>query len=112
MEERGTEMHTGAPRRRLAPRGLLHLIAIPVRLHHHIQVIVLLALPCIRLNADAAADADAVRRLLSDASGVGVAAGTAAPEIGLKDQNGRDRDRRSLTGPNGLVLVFFRSADW
>ena len=28
------------------------------------------------------------------------------------DQEGRQRDFQSLTGPNGLVLVFFRSADW
>ena len=61
-----------------------------------------------RLEADSAA----VRTLLSDASDVGLAAGVPAPEIGLKDQNGRERDRSSLSGTNGLVLVFFRSADW
>jgi hypothetical protein len=55
---------------------------------------------------------DAVRKLLSDASDIGLAAGTAAPEFRLKDQYGQERDRGSLTAPNGLVLVFFRSADW
>jgi cytochrome oxidase Cu insertion factor (SCO1/SenC/PrrC family) len=29
-----------------------------------------------------------------------------------KDQNGARRSLDSLRGPNGLVLVFFRSADW
>lgn len=28
------------------------------------------------------------------------------------DQNGTMRTLDSLKGPNGLVLVFFRSADW
>jgi hypothetical protein len=58
------------------------------------------------------ADPAAVRKLLADASGIGLAAGADAPEFRLKDQNGRERDRGSLTAPNGLVLVFFRSADW
>ncbi len=67
-----------------------------------------LLFPPVSSNADTAA----VGKLLSDASGIGLAAGTAAPEFRLKDQNGQERDRRSLTAPNGLVLVFFRSADW
>jgi len=58
------------------------------------------------------ADPASVRKLLSDASDIGLPAGAAAPEIRLKDQNGQERDRSSLTAPNGLVLVFFRSADW
>ncbi|MBK5255221.1 MAG: hypothetical protein JJE39_04240 [Vicinamibacteria bacterium] len=29
-----------------------------------------------------------------------------------KDQNGTMRDLDGLKGPNGVVLVFFRSADW
>jgi hypothetical protein len=58
------------------------------------------------------ADPAAVRKLLSDASAIGLAAGAAAPWFTLKDQNGQEHDRGSLTAPNGLVLVFFRSADW
>jgi hypothetical protein len=64
------------------------------------------------LAADDTNDAVAVRKLLSDASNVGLAVGAAAPEFKLKDQSGRERDFASLTGPQGLVLVFFRSADW
>ena len=56
-------------------------------------------------------DAVAIRKLLSDAD-VGLPVGAAAPEFKLKDQTGRERDFASLTGSNGLVLVFFRSADW
>jgi hypothetical protein len=62
--------------------------------------------------AETKADAIAIRKLLADASSIGLAAGTAAPGFKLKDQNGREQDFGSLTGPNGLVLVFFRSADW
>jgi hypothetical protein len=62
--------------------------------------------------AFADADTAAVRKLLSDASDIGLPAGAAAPEIKLKDQNGQERDHSSLSAPNGLVLVFFRSADW
>ncbi len=46
-------------------------------------------------------------------------AATAGPEIGSKvpsfeaiDQSGEARDFESLTGENGLLLLFFRSADW
>jgi hypothetical protein len=62
--------------------------------------------------AQPAPDSAAIHKLLSDASDIGLAAGVPAPEIKLKDQNGRECDRASLTGPNGLVVVFFRSADW
>jgi hypothetical protein len=35
-----------------------------------------------------------------------------APTFALPDQDGHSRDLRSLNGPKGLMLVFFRSADW
>ena len=47
------------------------------------------------------AEAKAIRKLLVDASDAGPATGTATPEFRLKDQNGRDRDRKSLSGPHG-----------
>jgi len=75
------------------------------------RVLVLLALlftPASFTDADPAT----VHKLLSDASDIGLAAGSAAPEFRLQDQYGQERDRASLTAPNGLVLVFLRSADW
>lgn len=54
----------------------------------------------------------AVERLLADATDVGLKAGAIPPAIQLEDQNGKRRDLASLMGPKGLVLVFFRSADW
>ncbi len=38
--------------------------------------------------------------------------GTVAPEFTATDQNGVARSSKSLMGPAGLMLVFFRSADW
>jgi len=38
--------------------------------------------------------------------------GERLPEFSLPDQTGALRELGSLTGPKGLVLVFFRSADW
>ena len=44
---------------------------------------------------------------------------TTGPEVGAtlpafeaQDQTGAARNLASLTGPKGLMLVFFRSADW
>ena len=43
---------------------------------------------------------------------VGPAAGAATPRFEARDQTGRLRTFEDLKGPNGLVLLFFRSADW
>jgi peroxiredoxin len=34
------------------------------------------------------------------------------PEFTLLDQKGQSRTLASLMGPKGLMLVFYRSADW
>jgi hypothetical protein len=47
-----------------------------------------------------------------DPSTLGPRVGEALPVFRAPDQAGRLRDFASLKGPNGLVLVFFRSADW
>jgi hypothetical protein len=38
--------------------------------------------------------------------------GERVPEFALLDQYGQTRTLDNLTGPNGLLLVFSRSADW
>ena len=50
--------------------------------------------------------------LLLSTVATGPEAGTKVPEFSLSDQNGQTRSLSSLMGPKGLVLVFFRSADW
>ena len=47
-----------------------------------------------------------------DVDGVGPQVGDVAPSFSLTDQTGAARDLASLMGPNGLMLVFSRSADW
>ena len=38
--------------------------------------------------------------------------GHKVPDFTLIDQHGQTRTLNDLTGPNGLLLVFSRSADW
>jgi hypothetical protein len=42
----------------------------------------------------------------------GPAIGETLPAFEAMDQSGRRRGFDDLTGPNGLVLVFYRTADW
>jgi hypothetical protein len=42
----------------------------------------------------------------------GPEAGAKVPDFALPDQSGRSRTLASLTGRNGLLLYFVRSADW
>lgn len=49
---------------------------------------------------------------IQDAAAIGVPAGAKAPGFELADQAGTRRSLSSLMGRRGLVLVFFRSADW
>jgi peroxiredoxin len=50
---------------------------------------------------------------VSAAEDLGPAIGARAPDIGSPpDQTGAPRTLQSLMGQNGLVLSFFRSADW
>ena len=42
----------------------------------------------------------------------GPAVGAPLPAFSAPDQSGRVRAFDDLRGPEGLVLVFFRSADW
>ncbi len=42
----------------------------------------------------------------------GVPKGSKMPAFELPDQNGKPHTLQSILGPNGAMLVFFRSADW
>jgi hypothetical protein len=42
----------------------------------------------------------------------GPAVGSRVADFTAVDQDGRPRSLHSLMGPRGLMLVFFRSADW
>ena len=38
--------------------------------------------------------------------------GQQVPAFSAPDQHGRTQTLKSITGPRGAMLVFFRSADW
>jgi hypothetical protein len=43
---------------------------------------------------------------------LGLAVGQKAPDFAIPDQFGQLQTLETLRGPNGTVLLFFRSADW
>src|SRR5262245_40740016 len=49
---------------------------------------------------------------LPDVQKLGPQVGSRVPDFTLRDQQGQSRTLASLIGPKGLMLVFFRSADW
>ncbi len=57
-------------------------------------------------------DDDAIRISSMEVMSIGLAVGQKAPPFSLRDQAGRVQTLDSLKGPNGTVLLFFRSADW
>ncbi len=62
--------------------------------------------------AFAAATAAAQAPPLPDVDRFGPRVGETAPSFSLVDQHGAAHDLQSLMGPDGLMLVFSRSADW
>jgi hypothetical protein len=42
----------------------------------------------------------------------GPTVGARVPDFQLSDQTGVKRSLQSIMGPKGMMLVFFRSADW
>ncbi len=48
----------------------------------------------------------------NDGATSGLNVGDKIPDFALPDQNGQPRSFRELAGPQGLLLVFSRSADW
>jgi len=56
--------------------------------------------------------AAAAAQALPDVDRFGPQVGDSVPSFSLIDQHGDARDLQSLMGPDGLMLVFSRSADW
>jgi hypothetical protein len=66
----------------------------------------------VSLVAQATAQQSAPQPVLPDVQKLGPQVGTRVPEFTLLDQKGQSRTLASLMGPQGLMLVFYRSADW
>ena len=57
-------------------------------------------------------DAGTIRVASIELMSIGLAVGQKAPAFSVHDQFGHVQTLDSLKGPNGTVLLFFRSADW
>jgi peroxiredoxin len=66
-----------------------------VKLSNHYWLLLLVSFYC--------ASADTVK---------GLQPGVQAPSFSLQDQDGKQQNLSTLTGSKGLLLLFFRSADW
>ncbi len=80
-----------------------------MRLRVAVGVVVSIA---IALSARAALQQASAQPSLPDVQKLGPQAGAKVPDFTLSDQHGQPRSLQSLMGPNGLMLVFSRSADW
>ena len=47
-----------------------------------------------------------------DVAKLGPQVGEHVPDFSLTDQTGKTQTLKSIMGPKGAMLVFFRSADW
>ena len=56
--------------------------------------------------------AAAQSRQAIDVASLGPQIGERVPDFNLPDQSGQVHSLDSIMGPNGVMLVFFRSADW
>ncbi len=52
------------------------------------------------------------QKTASDLDRLGPQVGQRVPDFTLPDQNGKSHTLKSILGPNGAILVFYRSADW
>lgn len=73
-----------------------------------VRILTLTVLLATAVAAAAAAQAPP----LPDVDRFGPQVGETVPTFSLVDQDGAVRDLQSLMGPDGLMLVFSRSADW
>jgi hypothetical protein len=65
------------------------------------------------VTVEGAIDGDTIRvSSLKLLAGIGLPVGEKAPAFSAPDQFGNQQTLDTLKGPNGTVLLFFRSADW
>jgi len=55
---------------------------------------------------------DTIQVVSTELMSIGLAVGQKAPDFSARDEFGRTQSLETLKGPNGTVLLFFRSADW
>ncbi|HWO27858.1 MAG TPA: hypothetical protein VNO32_03580 [Candidatus Acidoferrum sp.] len=55
---------------------------------------------------------DTIQVASTELMSIGLAVGQKAPDFSARDEFGHVQSLETLKGPNGTVLLFFRSADW
>jgi cytochrome oxidase Cu insertion factor (SCO1/SenC/PrrC family) len=77
-------------------------------------IVALLAVVCVAAGAVAAATAQrgSEPATLPDVQKLGPQVGSRVPDFVLADQHGTQRTLASVMGVKGVMLVFYRSADW
>jgi hypothetical protein len=71
-------------------------------MHYVLRILVVAAVAMWQPAAPTRAELDAL----------GPQVGERVPDFALVDQGGTSRTLQSILGPNGALLVFFRSAEW
>lgn len=79
---------------------------------HSMSRIVAALCVLVGLAAHVTAQQPTPQAVLPDVQKLGPQVGTRVPDFSLLDQKGQPRTLLSLMGPKGLMLVFYRSADW
>jgi hypothetical protein len=57
-------------------------------------------------------DEDTIQVASTELMSIGLAVGQKAPNFSARDEFGHVQTLETLKGPNGTILLFFRSADW
>ncbi len=60
----------------------------------------------------ASANAQGISPANGVSAAIGLPVGQQAPAFAAQDQFGHQQSNDTLKGPNGTILLFFRSADW
>ena len=80
-----------------------------------LSVVTILLCACLEAAVPATKASDATQNnppATVDIDALGPKVGESVPDFELPDQDGLPHSLKSLLGPKGAVLVFFRSADW
>ncbi|HEX3704604.1 MAG TPA: hypothetical protein VHU82_14830 [Vicinamibacterales bacterium] len=75
-------------------------------------IVIVLAVLAATSVIDASRQQSVKPALKIDLERLGPQVGARLPHFTLRDQRGETRTLKSLMGPRGAMIVFFRSADW
>ena len=74
--------------------------------------VLVLALALLAIGAGQARSQSGELATKVDVEHIGPQLGAGLPDFSLRDQHGEAHSLKSLLGPKGALIVFFRSADW